>query len=348
MRKPCTICGCDKGPGIGRRVCDSCLVERHGCLRCGAPKPKGRGRRLCDACEPVQQPKGLCSPCRDCGGREGKLPGKQICEECRAIAEWRHKRRNHGRKVKVRKPCLICKRVKSPGKGRLYCDACLAERAKPGPCERCHEKPKRYRLAKLCEVCKHEAVSHHYEKRRGYYRERYAAGLVKPRRRRSTKQLREIKRMSNRLRAMQGGREILPVVESDPTHGTSLPGGPLAAVVYAAAERNSITHSRVGVLCERIGVFQRDVARWKTGESDATLRQVDLVLTRLGVMWWDVWTEETVRIPRIEARVYRWRMIRSKRRLYCVRKCRYGDAGPDRKQLARIAGVLDGEEALAA
>src|SRR5687767_11356253 len=100
MRKPCSVCGGDKGPGRSRRLCDACLTARHGCHRCGGPKPKGRGRRLCESCEPLQSPTGMCSPCRDCGSRDNKLPNKQICEDCREIAEWRNERRGHGRKVK--------------------------------------------------------------------------------------------------------------------------------------------------------------------------------------------------------------------------------------------------------
>ena len=119
-----------------------------------------------------------------------------------------------------------------------------------------------------------------------------------------------------------------------------LPGRPLAQAISRMAAAGDDRDELIGALLDRADVDPRDLYRWQVGEGNPTLATVDRVLTRLGLMWWDVWNEDTVREPVLIVRSYRWRMFRCERRMYCLRKKQYGDLGTDFWALRRVTDLL--------
>lgn len=138
-----------------------------------------------------------------------------------------------------------------------------------------------------------------------------------------------------------------------PRGGTSLPGRPLAAAIYKIAEREELLRSksdpshgrRFGAVCARAGMHTRVVYAWSSGERDASLVDVDRVLFRLGLEWWNVWDETSVRKPILVVHCYRMLVKHPRRGPYrCwVRAVPYGDLGPDMVELKRVEMVMTGE-----
>lgn len=144
----------------------------------------------------------------------------------------------------------------------------------------------------------------------------------------------------------------------------TVPGEPLAAVIVAIARREEREGNpfaigelgskdrRVAIVCARAGILPRQLNRWRYGENEVRLSVADLALTRLCLFWWEVWTEESVRLPLFTVRVYRWqwKVNRGKRRhcRVCMRSVPYGDRGPDLEALRRIEALMTGESVEAA
>lgn len=109
---------------------------------------------------------------------------------------------------------------------------------------------------------------------------------------------------------------------------TPLAAHPLGVAVDAWLRRNRITEDDVP---DRLGVSSRLVSGWRSGAKQ-TVRfgRADDVLTRMGLLWWEVWGDDLARRPVLEARCYRLR-TREVRAPYLelVKVARYGDAGPD-------------------
>lgn len=129
-----------------------------------------------------------------------------------------------------------------------------------------------------------------------------------------------------------------------------LPSRPLADAVLRLAARSSLAET-----CKRAGIVERVVWRWRTGESgsQASLDLADQVLTRLGLCWWDVWNEDTVREPLFVVTTYESTMKKGHggkyRRLRVKdRTVPYGDLGTDYWRLREIKALMAGEAVLAA
>jgi hypothetical protein len=368
--KPCHGCGGRKEPGLGRGVmyCAACRqLREEGLLpklcRCGASKPVGRGRRLCDACRDAERPPRL-SPCRSCGGTEGKQPNRQYCDDCKALREWREKQRKHAIwETQRRKRCQRCGGPKGPGARRRLCDKCRAAKLPPFKCGGCGRRNIMDSFARRCDECKATVVVELRRKRHREYQRRRAAALVAagvpmPARTYTPEQRRrqaEAARMQHWLRATSEGRQPRRVINgTDVGRRADLPrfpGRPLAV---------AIDHIRAGVeiygtrmtdetdrfmvsFFERIGVSERAVTAWRTGERHASWDAADKVLVALDLQWWDVWNEDTVRTPAV---VVRERIPHRKKG--CVywetrRLIPYGDLGPDEAELRRIAHDFAGE-----
>lgn len=133
----------------------------------------------------------------------------------------------------------------------------------------------------------------------------------------------------------------------------SLPGAPLARAVRRQAQRDALGYTPAGgwdtdhahgvmSIYERIGTPARRVFGWADGFG-VTWPKADEVLTRMGLLWWDVWNEDTVRLPVIVARVYgRHRHQGRAARRVLYRTVPYGDQGPDRAALERVRAIMEG------
>lgn len=101
-------------------------------------------------------------------------------------------------------------------------------------------------------------------------------------------------------------------------------------------------------LCERAKIQERVLYGWPRGERpEIGLDMADRVLMHAGLFWWEVWTEETVRVPLLVVTTYapQTKHIRGggrKRFRVKVRTIGYGDAGPDHARLAEIHSLMVG------
>jgi hypothetical protein len=140
---------------------------------------------------------------------------------------------------------------------------------------------------------------------------------------------------------------------------TTVPGRPLAAAVDKCARRGRDVFgrptSRMENICKEIGFDDdRYIRFWRTGGRDTSLKLADKTLIVLGLLWFDVWNEDTVRRPLIEVRCYQFRdkLSPRKERRYVIRELTrrdwYGDAGTDWAELARVEALMTGEPLQAA
>jgi len=240
------------------------------CAHCGKPKPKGRGRKLCDACQAEWHHKIARRRCNRCG--EPCAPRKILCESCRELAEWKRSRRHA---VGRRKPCTRCGGPKGPGARRRLCDRCLRQDQQVRPCENCHKRPKRYRIAKLCEICKLEAEARVRERNRE--RNRLDRQKRKPKKRKITrkrqKAITENHRMAQRLRDERAGREIVPVDERTYLERYGTGRGQTMARVPVDPLLQWLTQidddERLAVVAERAGLSPSYVHRVRRGLYEA-------------------------------------------------------------------------------
>lgn len=349
-------------------------AARSACARCGGPKPPGRGLRYCDACPRVRVlPKGEKTPCRQCGSTEGKRHGKQLCDDCKALSDWRRLTRKRETK---RKACLGCGGPKGSGRWRRYCDACQSRREAPPLCRKCGERPVRRRLAHLCESCAETAAARRRELHRLNSRERRARDLEAARAEarvrwhamhadpvRHAREL-ERRRMAYRAKRFQQGLVVRESGAGEAGRGPSLPGPPLAAAVrayearqrrgrnpFAVVDSEGDRFGQLAVVCERAGVNERVLAHWASGQG-VSLPLADRVLTRLGLAWWEVWSEESVHEPLFVAVTYTFQVKRigggERRRIRIRSRARaYGDLGTDFAELRRIEQLMTGEQVAA-
>lgn len=327
------------------------------CLGCGGVKPPGRGLRYCETCErkPTRLP-GIQTACHACGSRENKLPNTHFCEDCRALRQWREEKREKARKLIERQPCAKCGGRKPAGRGEQYCAACKAINHQTLRCLQCKTAPVRASGKRLCAAC-HEAGlqrARDAERERGRKRRDDDAYREQARERSRASKLRmnqdpvwkarslETQRMQYRLRAQREGREVR-AIRSAHDAKSWLPGRPLVAAI----DRRALS-SDLAAVCELTGKTERQIYRWRTGETNVSLVDADDVLTALDLLWWEVWSEATVRIPFFTASVYVNRMKMTKAgdrpiRRVLYRSTPYGDAGPDLGKLQMISALMAGE-----
>lgn len=346
--------------------------SRKPCVGCGGPKPPGRGQRYCATCErKPHRPVGERTPCHACGSVEDKQPNKHFCDECLQLRQWRREKRRQAAKVVKRKACGRCGGMKGSGRGKRLCDKCQAEVGQLPSCRRCGERPVRRRYAQLCAVCAEESlVNRRARHRESYYRQRAKdpdgwreKNREKARKRHADPDKRardlERRRLMRYLKAHREGRTVRRISPVAERPQASLPGAPLAAAIDRLARSEASVRNPFAtwdkaesggyfvIVCERAGVSERRVTGWRTGESNAWISTVDEVLTRLGLFWWEVWTEETVRRPFFVVHTYAWKWKKQRNKLNFyrvrVRSVPYGDAGPDLDELSRIESLMVGE-----
>jgi hypothetical protein len=103
-------------------------------------------------------------------------------------------------------------------------------------------------------------------------------------------------------------------------------------------------------ICQTAGVADRTYRDWRDGSRPtAQFDTADLILTRLGLCWWEVFNEDTCRRPVIVATRYARRNSSGKGRRPRVRReivgtTRYGDLGPDMETLATVEFAFTGED----
>ncbi len=176
--------------------------------------------------------------------------------------------------------------------------------------------------------------------------------------------------MQHRLRREQrdgialGDLRVVGADERQDNEREALPSAPLAAFIDALAAREHADLGRgmdtdvqalaVARICERAGISDRLLRAWRLGERPTVpLERADAVLVGLDVLWWEVWTEETVRRPLIVTVRYR-RVRRTLRdgtpasyREVSERRT-YGDGGPDMDALEAVRRAWEGDTEAAA
>lgn len=326
--------------GRGAQVCPDCRAAdmKGRCERCGGEKPAGRGRRLCDGCEPEQWQEPGPTPCVKCGGQEDKRPGKRYCDPCREARDWELQRKRAARKKAARKPCRGCGASRANSDPRhVYCDRCRAER-EVRLCPDCgdREVPK---FRRLCDRCRFERQEESKARKNERARRLRLETPLEARRQRDA-------------RARARARRRKPKREA--ARGPTVPSLPLALAILAEVARDEVGNlwgqdfpegndGQIGVVCERVGVHDRRLRAWRVGESPGvSLLKADEVLTALGRFWWEVWTEETVRLPLLEAVSYSFEVKGGKVRRVRRRARRYGDAGPDLETLEAVRRLWEG------
>lgn len=351
------------------------------CRGCGGPKPKGRGVVLCDDCRATRRKKWkqgtwAPSPCRECGDPKPKGPGRQLCDDCRELVEWKRERKAAAKAAVTRQPCKDCGKPKGPGK-RLLCDACREAR-EYRTCLRCHQ-PKIRRgptQEKLCDDCKPlrdaDVRAYQRERKRLYRQDPAKAARMKEANRRwrekvgstpaGRQQLNEVSRMDYRIRQLRNGKTLHAVADAPKAVNvqsrTVLPGRPLAAAIHRLAAsmdpvEGTSADDGYSAVVERAGKDPRAVSAWGTGERNVGLDIADEVLINLDLCWWEVWNEDTLRRPVVEARSYvfplRARHNGGKKPTRTLQRTRlYGDLGPDLDELRRVERLMTGQQLEAA
>lgn len=130
---------------------------------------------------------------------------------------------------------------------------------------------------------------------------------------------------------------------------SALPANPLAMAIGRAARR-SFHDDPAERIRKEIGVSQRHVFAWRTRGRDVSLDTADKALIALGLLWFDVWNEDTVRRPVLEVRCYLsrtkfspWHPEHRWRGRELTRRDWYGDKGTDWEELDRIEALMIGE-----
>jgi hypothetical protein len=286
------------------------------CSKCGDPKPRGRGRKFCD-------------PCREISDWEIKT-------------RWTAIRRLNG------KPCSKCGGAKPHGAGRRFCDACRKDAEAPRMCARCEVVPPHSKLALYCKECRRQ-------NKRDYEQKRYAAVRTDPDKwQERLEQLAAAKR--GRVRRKPGPKPKLrlaaaktPRPAPPPPKPEHVPCVPLGRALKRLAEKHNMRivgdpdYDAEGhrVVCEEAGLQERTVYGWRVGERQKVrLGDADAVLTRLDLLWWEVWNEETTRLP---LRVWTYGFNRKGKRTRRSLKTYLVDLGPDLEELENVRRLFEGE-----
>lgn len=136
---------------------------------------------------------------------------------------------------------------------------------------------------------------------------------------------------------------------AQPNKFPSLPALPLAKAIQKQGQRRHLHE-----LFSSAGVSDRRYREWITGNSyRVEFGTADKILLSLGLHWWDVWNEDTVKRGAFKVQMYRYawhgRLGRKSRRR--LRYCRWHDfrwygptSGPDFETLRVVAYAFTGEE----
>lgn len=162
--------------------------------------------------------------------------------------------------------------------------------------------------------------------------------------------------------------EIFPSPHLVDGPGFRLPTYPLVKVIDQLAEKEYFssleegatrtdkmyTSGALSTVCAKAGIQIRTLLRWRIGAATTTsFEQVDNLLTHTTFCWWDIFNENTVRLPEVKIEVTSGRMKANRKgelimRRELVRTYRIGDIGPDYEELNRIQRYFTEHEAIAA
>lgn len=282
---------------------------------------------------------GLCGKCF-----EPKPPGRgrKFCDDCREISDWEIKTRWTAIRRQNGKPCSNCGGPKPHGAGRRFCDKCRKEAEAPRMCARCELVPPHSKLALYCKKCR-------AQNKRDYEQKRYARVRTDPDRwEERLSQLAAAKR--DRVRAKPGPKPKPRLASVKPSSRPPAPSPPpehvpcvpLGRALKRLAEKHNMrivgdpNHDAEGhrVVCEEAGLQERTVYGWRVGERQkVSLTTADKVLTRLDLLWWEVWNEETTRLP---LRAHTYGFNRKGKRVRLSTKAYNLDIGPDREELRDV------------
>lgn len=357
--RSCEGCGGEKPAGSGRRVCAACRERREAervaavldatrkpCARCGSEKPRGKARRLCDSCEPLDRRlEDGTKACRNCGAPGKYARRAHYCADCRELKDWERDRKRSARYAKTRLPCRGCGRSKGPGR-KHYCDACrrgreLQRRTRTCRGEGCTatvtEKGRR-----LCPACREAGRLRTLQRSREWEAELRRDPVRSALRKRqfAAARVRAAERARRERRERARHR---PVVPAAPMAAALLRAAARREDVFLSSEPTATARGGVQLLCEDLGLQQRVMRRWTAGETDVmALDRADELLLRLGLLWFDVWNEDTLRRPALVAVRYRLQdKAGVRRRVRCGSRS-YGDLGPHREALEATRIAFEG------
>ncbi len=156
-----------------------------------------------------------------------------------------------------------------------------------------------------------------------------------------------LKREAAAARALAEGRTPKPLLAVVPEEirAARVPARQLATACdeYVAREVRLGNEDALGRLFAHMTVEagQRALYAWRSGERvSVSLDEADAVLVALGLLWWDVWNEDTVRLW--EYTFVRKRWSRSRKRWERTRSWTVGDRGPDLEELERVRVAFEG------
>jgi hypothetical protein len=126
----------------------------------------------------------------------------------------------------------------------------------------------------------------------------------------------------------------------------------LANAIDAALAR-SPQHTRQEWTLQRwVGITDRTLREWRAGDRHtAKFNVADRVLCGLNLNWWEVWNEQTIRIPALTVRTYKppFKVVQEPGEEWPrfldggLRAYSYGDLGPDHELMGKVAFAFTGE-----
>lgn len=266
----CRTCGerkpADEFKGPYAKRCKACIREVHNatCKACGGPagvtaQQVPRARTYCS------RPECIAQAGRDARARRKPAP-KRSTRRCPCCAQVKPLTAEHWSPVKRGEDGSV-------EKWYSWCKPCTTAIHR----ERYHSDPEYRRRHAVHSARVHERVRERMrtdaefaEQTRQAWRER-------------TKRYRE------RLRQADEQPEG-EVVRMSQAGGERIPSAPLVAAIDREVERSD---RPVGVVCESIGVNERRVTAWRSGEYKlVALDLVDRVLIGLDLLWWEVYSPD--------------------------------------------------------
>lgn len=323
------------------------------CAACDKPRGFGCPKYCVDCSIAYGKRKPEKPVCERCHGPKPRGVGRQYCDECRDLEKWKRKRLHA---IHRRKTCSDCGGPKPPGSGRVRCPACVKGRREKvavkavRTCPDCGVNPVGTNRI-YCEDCR-ELRARQSQDRRNAKMRMWRANTPPSKRRKA--------------KAKAKPEPMVPVLQlGEALHrlGMRMAGIRLADTVESA----TCGHKEV---CERAGIMERTAFGWRCGERDNTeLRNAADVMSRVDLLWWDVWNTDTVRRHAFRATVYKnakpdptvslgplnaetfvqWnehpkRMSPVGFKRVKLESTRYVDLGPDKVELRKIARKFEGSK----
>ncbi|PTL55782.1 hypothetical protein [Paraconexibacter algicola] len=326
------------------------------CRTCGVVKAAEEfatsQSKRCDACiDEIRSRR-----CRNCGraaGTTARGNARDYCHRAPCVAARNaantaayHEQQRTERAARTTRRCPVCdteKPLTAEHWNAIYVDAHGATRTWQPYCRPCTRGEQRARY-------------HGDPARRAYALERARQQREEAKARRAVDpeydaHLRRIKREAS-ARARERARERADQAESSEIAGRDmrdmLPAYALAVAfdAWVAAQQHDSRDVAFSIeeTARELGTSARSVTGWRNGERD--LVQFDLadrLLLAIDRLWWEVWTEDTVRRPLIVAEVWTKRRKNASRYWQRTARRRYGDGGPDHAALADVRRVWEGD-----